>query len=62
MCGIAGEIRFDGRRPDSEAVRRMLPRLESRGPRPRQPLSLVTSAVPSGTPRPVQASQPGPAV
>ncbi|MFC7275453.1 N-acetylglutaminylglutamine amidotransferase [Paractinoplanes rhizophilus] len=32
MCGIAGEIRFDGGPPDGEAVRRMLPRLESRGP------------------------------
>src|SRR6187402_1061958 len=32
MCGIAGELRFDDRPPDSEAVRRMLPRLESRGP------------------------------
>ncbi|WP_433295835.1 N-acetylglutaminylglutamine amidotransferase [Actinoplanes sp. CA-030573] len=32
MCGIAGEIRFDSRPADQEAVRRMLPRLESRGP------------------------------
>ncbi|HET6529048.1 MAG TPA: N-acetylglutaminylglutamine amidotransferase [Actinoplanes sp.] len=32
MCGIAGEIRFDGQRADAEAVRAMLPCLESRGP------------------------------
>ncbi len=32
MCGIAGEIRFDGRRADGEAVHRMLPCLQSRGP------------------------------
>ncbi|HEU4349078.1 MAG TPA: N-acetylglutaminylglutamine amidotransferase [Actinoplanes sp.] len=32
MCGIAGELRFDGRTADREAVRRMLPCLESRGP------------------------------
>src|SRR5690349_16427217 len=32
MCGIAGELRFDGRPADGEAVRRMLPCLESRGP------------------------------
>nr|WP_296064187.1 N-acetylglutaminylglutamine amidotransferase [uncultured Actinoplanes sp.] len=32
MCGIAGELRFDGRAADEEAVRRMLPRLASRGP------------------------------
>ncbi|WP_433367203.1 N-acetylglutaminylglutamine amidotransferase [Actinoplanes sp. CA-142083] len=32
MCGIAGELRFDGRPPDAEAVRRMLPSLQSRGP------------------------------
>jgi asparagine synthase (glutamine-hydrolysing) len=32
MCGIAGELRFDGRPADAEAVRRMLPCLESRGP------------------------------
>jgi asparagine synthase (glutamine-hydrolysing) len=32
MCGIAGELRFDGRPADTEAVRAMLPCLESRGP------------------------------
>jgi asparagine synthase (glutamine-hydrolysing) len=32
MCGIAGEIRFDGQRADAEAVRAMLPCLASRGP------------------------------
>jgi len=32
MCGIAGELRFDGHPADGEAVRRMLPCLESRGP------------------------------
>jgi len=32
MCGIAGELRFDGRAADGEAVRRMLPCLASRGP------------------------------
>ncbi|MEV4350751.1 N-acetylglutaminylglutamine amidotransferase [Actinoplanes sp. NPDC049596] len=32
MCGIAGEIRYDSRAADHEAVRRMLPCLESRGP------------------------------
>jgi asparagine synthase (glutamine-hydrolysing) len=32
MCGIAGEIRFDGHRADAEAVRAMLPCLQSRGP------------------------------
>ena len=32
MCGIAGELRFDGRGADDAAVRRMLPCLESRGP------------------------------
>jgi asparagine synthase (glutamine-hydrolysing) len=32
MCGIAGELRFDGRPADAEAVRAMLPCLESRGP------------------------------
>ncbi|MGK5678236.1 N-acetylglutaminylglutamine amidotransferase [Actinoplanes sp. URMC 104] len=32
MCGIAGELRYDGRPADTEAVRRMLPCLESRGP------------------------------
>ncbi|WP_430783533.1 N-acetylglutaminylglutamine amidotransferase [Actinoplanes sp. G11-F43] len=32
MCGIAGEICHGDRRADTEAVRRMLPRMESRGP------------------------------
>jgi asparagine synthase (glutamine-hydrolysing) len=32
MCGIAGELRFDGHPADAEAVRRMLPCLQSRGP------------------------------
>ena len=32
MCGFAGELRFDGHPADAEAVRRMLPCLESRGP------------------------------
>jgi asparagine synthase (glutamine-hydrolysing) len=32
MCGIAGELRFDDRPVDGEAVRRMLPCLASRGP------------------------------
>ena len=32
MCGIAGEIRFDGRRPAVEAVAAITERLASRGP------------------------------
>ncbi len=32
MCGIAGELRFDARRPDLGAVDRMTSHLESRGP------------------------------
>lgn len=32
MCGIAGELRYDGHLADEEAVRRMLPCLQSRGP------------------------------
>ncbi len=32
MCGICGELRFDGSPGDREAVARMLPRLERRGP------------------------------
>ena len=32
MCGIGGELRFDGSPADPEAVRRMLPCLENRGP------------------------------
>ncbi|MDT4994426.1 MAG: hypothetical protein QOH97_4318 [Actinoplanes sp.] len=32
MCGIGGELRFDGSPADPEAVRRMLPCLATRGP------------------------------
>ncbi|MBD0293573.1 MAG: N-acetylglutaminylglutamine amidotransferase, partial [Jiangellaceae bacterium] len=32
MCGIGGELRFDGGAADGDAVRAMLPCLESRGP------------------------------
>src|SRR3954469_15161024 len=32
MCGFAGEFRYDGHPADTEAVRRMLPWLVSRGP------------------------------
>ena len=32
MCGIGGELRFDSQAADAEAIRRMLPCLESRGP------------------------------
>ncbi|MET9699919.1 N-acetylglutaminylglutamine amidotransferase [Streptomyces sp. NPDC006529] len=32
MCGLSGEVRFDGRRPDLAAVERMTDALESRGP------------------------------
>jgi asparagine synthase (glutamine-hydrolysing) len=32
MCGIAGEIRFDGQTPDLGAIARMNPRQERRGP------------------------------
>ncbi|MER5833902.1 N-acetylglutaminylglutamine amidotransferase [Streptomyces sp. NPDC002130] len=32
MCGLSGEIRFDGRRPDLAAVGRMTDRLAARGP------------------------------
>jgi asparagine synthase (glutamine-hydrolysing) len=32
VCGIAGEIRFDGRHPDVEAVDRAAQRMASRGP------------------------------
>ncbi|MEU6228798.1 N-acetylglutaminylglutamine amidotransferase [Streptomyces sp. NPDC047042] len=32
MCGLSGEIRFDGRRPDLTAVERMSDRLAARGP------------------------------
>lgn len=32
MCGLSGEVRFDGGRPDLAAVERMADALESRGP------------------------------
>jgi asparagine synthase (glutamine-hydrolysing) len=32
MCGIGGELRYDAQAADGDAVRRMLPCLESRGP------------------------------
>ncbi|HET7832819.1 MAG TPA: N-acetylglutaminylglutamine amidotransferase [Gallionella sp.] len=32
MCGICGELRFDGARPDMEGLRRMTMKLERRGP------------------------------
>ncbi|MGV9253655.1 N-acetylglutaminylglutamine amidotransferase [Streptomyces sp. NPDC003697] len=32
MCGLSGEIRFDGRKPDLAAVERMTDRLAPRGP------------------------------
>ncbi|MER5741269.1 N-acetylglutaminylglutamine amidotransferase [Streptomyces sp. NPDC002262] len=32
MCGLTGEMRFDGSRPDLAAVERMADRLEARGP------------------------------
>ncbi|MEV5320083.1 N-acetylglutaminylglutamine amidotransferase [Streptomyces sp. NPDC052687] len=32
MCGLSGEIRFDGRSPDTAAVARMTDRLADRGP------------------------------
>ncbi|MEU5048032.1 hypothetical protein, partial [Streptomyces griseorubiginosus] len=32
MCGLSGEIRFDGGRPDLAAVERMSDRLAARGP------------------------------
>ncbi|MFD5524816.1 N-acetylglutaminylglutamine amidotransferase [Streptomyces virginiae] len=32
MCGLSGEVRFDGRRPDLAAVERMTDVLEPRGP------------------------------
>ncbi|MET9324850.1 N-acetylglutaminylglutamine amidotransferase [Streptomyces sp. NPDC003038] len=32
MCGVSGEVRFDGRRPDLAAVERMTDALEERGP------------------------------
>ncbi|MEU6757122.1 N-acetylglutaminylglutamine amidotransferase [Streptomyces sp. NPDC046685] len=32
MCGLSGEVRFDGRRPDLAAVERMTDEMEERGP------------------------------
>ncbi|MFD8416613.1 N-acetylglutaminylglutamine amidotransferase [Streptomyces sp. NPDC059650] len=32
MCGLSGEVRFDGRRPDVAAVERMTDEMEDRGP------------------------------
>ena len=32
MCGICGELRLDGTRPDPGVVQRMLPKLANRGP------------------------------
>ncbi|MEW2136440.1 N-acetylglutaminylglutamine amidotransferase [Streptomyces sp. NPDC005409] len=32
MCGLSGEVRFDGRRPDLAAVERMTDEMEDRGP------------------------------
>ncbi|MFJ6793135.1 N-acetylglutaminylglutamine amidotransferase [Streptomyces sp. NPDC091268] len=32
MCGVSGEVRFDGRRPDIAAVERMTDAMEDRGP------------------------------
>ena len=32
MCGICGELKFDGQPPDKDVLRRMLARLERRGP------------------------------
>ncbi len=32
MCGICGELRLDGSRPDTSVVTRMLPAIERRGP------------------------------
>ncbi|MFG3280983.1 N-acetylglutaminylglutamine amidotransferase [Streptomyces sp. NPDC048111] len=32
MCGLSGEIRFDGKRPDTAAVMRMNDRMAARGP------------------------------
>ena len=32
MCGIAGELRFDGRTPEPETMARMLAKLARRGP------------------------------
>ncbi len=32
MCGICGELRFDGKQPDGDALRRMTARLVRRGP------------------------------
>lgn len=32
MCGLSGEVRFDGRRPDLASIERMTDAMESRGP------------------------------
>jgi len=32
MCGICGELRFDGASPDTAAIRRMSENLSRRGP------------------------------
>ena len=32
MCGLCGELRFDGSRPDRQILLRMIARLERRGP------------------------------
>ena len=32
MCGICGEFRFDGSKPDNQSIRKMMTKLESRGP------------------------------
>ena len=32
MCGLCGELRFDGRPADLDAIQRMTARLERRGP------------------------------
>jgi len=32
MCGISGELRFDGQRPGRETMQAMLAKLERRGP------------------------------
>ena len=32
MCGLCGELRFDGRAPEAAVLDRMLPELRRRGP------------------------------
>ena len=34
MCGICGELKFDGGQPDLQAVTRMMDKLARRGPDP----------------------------